>query len=131
VLRLHQEEVAGPIATEFQLDAETRHKFIQGVPADQGYVAVLGYYEKNAAWASIATSARAYTPPEKASAEKTVRFGTIPFELTRGSRKQTGSPPASPEKPFTIPPRVSWIPALGIEPPGVAAETAAFMSEEI
>ena len=118
VLRLHSEQAGGPIAAEIQLHAESRHSFVPVMTAGANYVAELGYQDFGGLWVSVATSDLVATPNASVSSDKTARFATM-----AGAPAIPSGPVASAETNRSIPPpRVSWIPVLGIEPASPATQ---------
>jgi hypothetical protein len=78
VLRVYQGSVAGPLAAQSELQAESRHWF---VPVDSGgarYIAELGYMSRAGGWVEVALSGAVVTPPDTVAPEAPVLFATIP-----------------------------------------------------
>src|SRR6185295_9259838 len=99
------------------------------------FVVEFGYLGLRRHWVSIAASSPVTTPRDSVSEEKTVQFGMMPaspprpypgpnsgtFPTLKSESKSAPPPESSGPIPGLIkPPRVSWIPALGIEPAGVS-----------
>jgi hypothetical protein len=117
-LRLHAGQADGPIAAEIQLQPQSRHWFVPVTTAGTAYVAELGYKDLNGLWVSVAMSGLAATPNASASSDKTARFATMP-----GARAIPRGPVVPAETNRSIPPpRVGWIPVLGIEPASPATQ---------
>jgi uncharacterized protein len=66
---------------EVHVHPESRHWFIHVEHAAAQYVAELGYYRPKHQWVTVAASAPAVTPPDRPSADRNVRFATIPAQL--------------------------------------------------
>ena len=133
VVRSHREEAAGPIAAEPEVQPGARHGFLQVPAAGAKYVAELGYYLPDRQWVSIAFSGPAVTPHETVSEDRTVEFATVADTPQRpGSAPNLPNAPAGYPSPGSgqqeapaastitagpiTPPRVGWIPALGVGP---------------
>ena len=118
MLRLHSGQGDGPIAAEIQLHPESLHRFVPVTTAGATYVAELGYQDSNRLWVSVAISNPAATPSASVSSDKTVRFATMPDAPTipHGREAPAVTPRSIP------PPRVSWIPVLGLDPASPAAQ---------
>jgi hypothetical protein len=80
ILRIYIEAIEGRPAAEIHVHPESRHWFIHVDRAGTQYVCELGFYARNGAWETISTSNSTRTPPDKASADTSVQFATIPFE---------------------------------------------------
>ncbi|MHB8521981.1 MAG: DUF4912 domain-containing protein [Limisphaerales bacterium] len=81
VLRIYLGEAGGTPLKEVHLHAESRHWFVRVDHADARYVAEFGYYQPDGCWVSISTSRPTLTPPDTLSADASVQFATIPFEV--------------------------------------------------
>jgi len=120
VVRVHAGSIAERPAAEVHVHPESRHWFIQVSHAGAQYVAELGYYRPRRRWVQIATSAPVTTPVDAVSADRTVRFVTIPPQV-RLTQLATPARPAAPGK--EPPPEtaredapaemLAWTPELG------------------
>jgi len=107
IVRCHRDEAAGPVAVELPAQAGARHGFLNVPAAGARYVVELGYYGAERSWVPIAISDPAATPPDTVSQDRTVAFATIPPWPQRSGVVPIGAGQI-------IPPRVGWIPALGL-----------------
>ncbi len=145
LIRVHREPRATVGVAEVPLDPGVRHCFIQVDRPGGQYTAEIGYYCPDRQWATIATSDPAASPGNRVSQDKSVRLGSMLAEpLSPGSAgipigvnapiQNAGKGAAAPgtesvptiKSPLIpsvgaiqgmVPPRVGWIPALGIHPP--------------
>jgi len=116
VLRTYVEGLMGPPASEIPLAPGARHLFVSVPAPGTRYRAELGYYSRKDDWVSISVSETVATPAQTVSQDKTARFVTLtgrqrPSNITSSPLTRLAS-----TRPPTIPPRVGWVPALGIEP---------------
>jgi hypothetical protein len=81
VVRVQPDSIAGHPATEIHVHPESRSWFIHVERAATRYSAELGYYPESRQWVTVAASAPVVTPPDTVSADKTLRFATIPLEV--------------------------------------------------
>ena len=81
VLRIHQENLGGPVVTEQHVSPEARHTFVSVPAAGSKYVAQLGYYPPHRPWQAVAASESAQTPGHVPVADETLRFGTLVFPI--------------------------------------------------
>jgi uncharacterized protein len=81
VVRVYPGTVAGRPVIEVHVHPESRHWFIHVAHAETQYVAQLGYYRPGRRWVTVTTSASATTPPDRVSADETLRFATIPAHV--------------------------------------------------
>ena len=81
ILRIFAEAVGGRPAAEVHVHPESRHWFVYVNRAGTRYIAELGFYTGNGKWKTLSTSGPTLTPPDMASADTSVDFATIPFEL--------------------------------------------------
>jgi len=81
VLRVFVEAPTRMLATEVQVHPESRHWFVHVGGAGTKYVAELGYYQSNDDWTTVSTSGATLTPADNLSADTSVEFTSIPFEL--------------------------------------------------
>jgi hypothetical protein len=115
IVRGHRDEAAGPVAAEMTTEAGARHVFLAVPAAGARYVVELGYYGVERRWVSIAAASPAETPHETVSEDRTAVFATVPpWPQGRKSEPTARGP--------TTPPRVGWIPVLGL---GLAIPTRA------
>jgi hypothetical protein len=132
VLRIYQGSVAGPLAAQSELQAESRHWF---VPVDSGgarYIAELGYMSRAGGWVEVAVSAAVVTPPDTVAPEAPVVFATIPPEgpfreviQILGASVAQNVPPAEVVRQFqateaspavkSFPPEQQWTPRQALE----------------
>lgn len=82
VLRLHDATKPGRHISEIHVHPESRHWFTHVDEAGKIYSAEIGYYQAGRKWKSLATSAPQRTPPDNISTDSTVKFATIPTELS-------------------------------------------------
>jgi uncharacterized protein len=78
VVRVAEGVSEGGQMSEVHVHPESRHWFIHAEHAAAQYVAELGYYRPRRRWVTVASSTPAVTPPERPSADRDVRFATIP-----------------------------------------------------
>ncbi len=122
VLRVHQDQPAGFDMFELHVLPESRHWFIAVPGGGATYLAELGCYTTTREWISVAASGRVTTPPATVSPDKSVRFATMPAGSTRSRVLQALETipaqgiPAESCPTLLPPPRVSWLPGLGVEP---------------
>ena len=95
VVRLQPGTLAGHTSSEIHVHPESRSWFIQVDRAATQYSAELGYYPANRQWVTVATSAPVVTPPDAVSADKTLRFATIPIEVPPREFTAPGEPARS------------------------------------
>ena len=121
LVRVYSEAVAGQPLAEVHVHPESRHWFIHVARAETRYVAELGCYRPNRQWVTVATSTPTQTPPDRVSADQTIRFATI---RPRGRRTQLAAL-AKQAIPEDLPPLIAareralaeWV-ALHAEPLG-------------
>jgi hypothetical protein len=107
VVRGHRDEAARPVAAEMPTEAGARHVFLAVPAAGTRYVVELGYYAAEGRWVPIAAASPAATPDETASEDRTIVFATVPpWPQGRKSEPAAHGP--------TTPPRIGWIPVLGL-----------------
>lgn len=82
ILRLYAAAKPESPATEVHVHPESKHWFIHVEYAGETYTTELGYYQSGRKWKSLSTSAPQRTPPDNISADSTVKFATIPAELS-------------------------------------------------
>jgi hypothetical protein len=107
VVRCHRDEANGPLAAECPMPAGARHGFLTVPAAGAQYVAELGYYGVGRQWVLIAVSEPVTTPHETASEDRTFELAAVPPWPGRHAWVPTIVEPITP-------PRVGWIPALGV-----------------
>jgi hypothetical protein len=91
VLRVYLDRIEGQPVTEVHIHPESRHWFIHVARAGTKYVSELGYYSRDGRWRTISISAAARTPPDRVSADTSVTFATIPYEVP-GMRSASPAP---------------------------------------
>ncbi len=131
VVRCHRDEAAGPLAAEFPMPAGMRHGFLSVPNAGVSYVVELGYYLASRQWVPVAVSGRATTPHETVSEDRTVEFARVPSwaprpastpsvakspagDLLAGVGSLEASAASGSAAGLRPPPRVGWIPILGV-----------------
>jgi len=113
VLRVRHSTGTGRVAAELPIEPEARHSFIYAPIAGNRYVAQLGYYDPQEHWVAITVSEPVMTPLEKVSSDKTLQFSVMPPSPARRDQSQKLTESTTPP---LLPPRVSWLPSLGIDP---------------
>ncbi len=138
VLRIHTDSPDGVLAAQAHVHPESRHWFVHVGRAGTQYVAELGYHRPGGRWSSICVSAATMTPPERMSADPSVRYATLPAAvslaklrpLTRTSGDQKVAPGESPLSLLATDPIQSeavpglFAPKLPVEAERELAETA-------
>lgn len=82
VLRVHDAApTAKPIA-EYHVHPESKYWFVHVERAGETYTTELGYYQAGRKWKSLTFSTPQRTPPDNISKDSTVKFATIPAELS-------------------------------------------------
>jgi hypothetical protein len=82
VLRIHTENLGGPLITELKLDPGSGHSFVPvNTPGVYRYVADLGYYPPSAPWRSVASSDVTVAPTVNPDIQEPARFATMPFPM--------------------------------------------------
>lgn len=82
VVRVYVNAVAGKPVSETHVNPESRNWFINVGKGGTKYVAELGYFAKGGKWTTISTSKATLTPPDTMSDDTSVRFATIPTDLS-------------------------------------------------
>lgn len=82
VLRVHKEEIDNTPFAEIHVHPESRHWFIHVGRGGTRFLAELGYYNRQKRWTQVTTSESTLTPPESMSEDRTVRFATLPTEVS-------------------------------------------------
>lgn len=82
VLRVHDAAPAAKPVAEYHVHPESKHWFVHVERAGETYTTELGYYQAGRKWKSLAFSAPQRTPPDNISKDSTVKFATIPAELS-------------------------------------------------
>lgn len=82
VLRVHDAAPAAKPVAEYHVHPESKHWFVPVERAGETYTTELGYYQAGRKWKSLAFSAPQRTPPDNISKDSTVKFATIPAELS-------------------------------------------------
>jgi uncharacterized protein len=118
VLRLHQNDISGPIESEAPLPAGSQSQFITVGAAGAKYAAETGYFAPGGDWVCLAASQSVATPQDKVSSERNFEIATLGPEASAKVESQSVAAAAESgaARKQLIPPRVGWIPALGIEP---------------
>ena len=111
-VRIHSLPTRTPVA-EVNLAPEAQDQFIQVPLAGSGYLAELGYYGPQRDWVSVANSSAAFTPPEKASEDRTAQFAT----LSPPAATQPAQPVAPGRKPLSLGTVAAYPPLTTTPPP--------------
>ena len=82
ILRIFVETPENRPVTEVHVHPESRHWFVHVDRAGTRYVSELGFYDTTGNWESISMSGAALLPPDSPSSNLSVRFATIPYDLT-------------------------------------------------
>lgn len=83
IVRVFLDAVGGKPFTEMHVHPESRNWFVHVGKGGAKFVAELGYYAKKAGkWTTVSTSKATLTPPDSLSDDTSVRFATIPVELS-------------------------------------------------
>ncbi len=82
VLRVHLNRISGQPFTEVHVHPESRNWFIHVGRAGAKFLSELGYYTRKKQWTTIATSGVTLTPPDSLSDDTSVRFATLPGDVT-------------------------------------------------
>lgn len=82
VLRVHDAAPAAKPIAEYHVHPESKHWFVHVERAGETYTTELGYYQAGRKWKSLTFSAPQRTPPDNLSKDSTVKFATIPAELS-------------------------------------------------
>jgi uncharacterized protein len=82
VLRIHRESVEDTPFAEVHVHPESRHWFVHVAQANTRFLVELGYYNRQRRWHRESISAAALTPPNDASSDQSVRFATLPVEVS-------------------------------------------------
>lgn len=85
VLRVHDAAPAAKPMAEYHVHPESKHWFVHVERAGETYTTELGYYQTGRKWKSLTFSAPQRTPPDNISKDSTVKFATIPAELSFGT----------------------------------------------
>jgi len=120
-LRVLQGSQDGPVVAELHFEAEARHSFIHVPNAGSRYVAQLGYYDAQRRWVPISTSQPVMTPYDAPSSDKSLRFSEMRSAPSPRGLKQKVNPTT---RATLTPPRVGWLPSLGIVPGIAVGQTA-------
>jgi uncharacterized protein len=82
VLRVHPATQPDQTIGEYHVHPESKHWFVHVEQAGESYSAELGYYQTGRKWKSLTASTPQRTPPDNISADATVKFATMPPELS-------------------------------------------------
>lgn len=82
VLRVHKETIDDTPFAEIHVHPESRHWFIHVGRGGTRFLAELGYYNRQKRWTQVTLSESTLTPPESMSEDRTVRFATLPTEVS-------------------------------------------------
>ena len=81
ILRVCRDAAGSRPVAEVHVHPESRHWFIHVDRAGAQYVCELGYYAKGGGWTTLSTSGATLAPTDAMSAEVSVEFATIPYEI--------------------------------------------------
>ncbi len=81
VLRIYERHLDSGAFVEIKLHPESRNWFVHVKRAGTAYVGQLGYYDRENAWLSLATSGPTYAPPDQASEDRGIQFENIPVDM--------------------------------------------------
>jgi hypothetical protein len=82
VLRVYAHDLTGKPVSELHVHPESRHWFAHVGRGGAKFVAQLGYYDAHGKWATISVSSATLTPPDSASDDESVRFATLPTNVS-------------------------------------------------
>ena len=82
VLRIFRGSIESEPISEIHLHPESRTWFAPVPVAGAKYLAELGYYDSSRKWVSLARSGATFSPPDSLSDDTSIRFATIPSEVT-------------------------------------------------
>jgi len=82
VLRIFRGSLESEPVSEIHLHPESRTWFAPVPMAGAKYLAELGYYDARGKWVSLARSGATFSPPDSLSDDTSIRFATIPSEVT-------------------------------------------------
>lgn len=82
VLRVHKETVEDQPFAEVHVHPESRHWFVHVARGNTRFLGELGYHSKSRRWTRISLSDATLTPPDNLSDDLSVRFETLPVELS-------------------------------------------------
>src|SRR5690348_5776757 len=78
-LRIHHENLGGPVLSERPVDPKSNHCFIPIDPGGIRYIAELGYHSGQGGWTAIAASQPVAALAEPGGSPAPVTFGTLLF----------------------------------------------------
>lgn len=82
VVRVHKDHLGEVPFLEVHVHPESRHWFIHVARGNTKFLGELGYYSKQRRWTRISLSEPTLTPPDSLSEDLSVRFETLPFEVS-------------------------------------------------
>jgi hypothetical protein len=82
VLRIYSGAVEAGHLAEIHVHPESRNWFVPVPRAGEKYLSALGYYDSARRWVALACSGATLTPPDSLSDETTLRFATIPHDVS-------------------------------------------------
>jgi hypothetical protein len=82
VLRVHREAIEEQPFAEVHVHPESRHWFVHVARGGTRFLAELGYYNRQRRWTRISASDTTLTPPDSLSDDLSVRFETLPVEVS-------------------------------------------------
>ncbi|MBI1842495.1 MAG: DUF4912 domain-containing protein [Verrucomicrobia bacterium] len=84
VLRIHKDGVGETPFAEIHVHPESRHWFVHVARGSTRFLGELGYYasQKQRRWTRVALSEPTLTPPDSLSDDRSVRFATLPMEVS-------------------------------------------------
>jgi hypothetical protein len=87
-VRVYLDDVTGPVVKEFQVEAGSRHSFIEVGASGARYVAELGYEPRGGAWQRLAVSAPVATPADTTAQHEPIRFATMAFNAAAENKAE-------------------------------------------
>jgi hypothetical protein len=82
VLRIFRGSVDEKALAEIHVHPESRNWFVPVPDAGAKYLSALGYYDSSRRWVALAVSGATLTPPDSLSEDSTLRFATIPHDVS-------------------------------------------------
>jgi hypothetical protein len=82
ILRIYRGSAEGEPISQIDLHPESRSWFAPVPAAGAKYLAELGYHDAQRKWVSLAHSGATFTPPDSLSDDTSIRFATIPAEVS-------------------------------------------------
>ncbi len=82
ILRIHKDAIGDVPFAEIHVHPESRHWFVHVARGNTRFLAELGYYGRQRRWTRVSISESTLTPPDDLSDDLSVRFETLPVELS-------------------------------------------------